>query len=85
MVTGSVSEIGKAIAILYAKKGADVVTVRLTEEKAIKTREILNQYGNRVLVIKTDVSKDEETQNAIEKMIVEFGKLDIVCDMYPVS
>lgn len=78
MVTGSGSGIGKATAILFAKEGAHVVIVSLTEEKAIQTGEIRKEYGNKVLVIKTDVSKNDEVKNAIDKTIAEFGKLYIL-------
>ncbi|CAB3256805.1 unnamed protein product [Arctia plantaginis] len=77
LITGSGSGMGEATAILFAKEGANVVIVDWNEEAANKTAEQCKKFG-RVLVVKTDVSIDEEVKNAIDKTIKEFGKLDVL-------
>ncbi|XP_075984017.1 3-oxoacyl-[acyl-carrier-protein] reductase FabG-like [Anticarsia gemmatalis] len=78
LVTGAGSGIGEATAILFAKEGATVVIVDRNEETANKTAEKCKEFGNKVLVIKTNVTKDDEAKNAIETTIKTFGKLDVL-------
>ncbi|CAB3256820.1 unnamed protein product [Arctia plantaginis] len=78
LVTGSGSGIGEATVLHFAKEGADVVIVDYNEGNARKVAEKVKEFGKRVLVIKTDVSKDVEARTAIEKTINEFGRLDVL-------
>lgn len=78
LVTGSGSGIGEAVAILFAKEGANVVIVDCNEETANETGEKCKEFGKSVLVIKSDISKPEEAKNAIDRTIDKFGHLDVL-------
>ncbi|XP_075984113.1 3-oxoacyl-[acyl-carrier-protein] reductase FabG-like [Anticarsia gemmatalis] len=78
LVSGSGSGIGEATAILFAKEGANVVIVDCNEETAKNTGEKCKEFGNKVLVVKADISKDEEAKNIIETTVENFGKLDVL-------
>lgn len=77
-ITGASSGIGAATAVAFAKEGANVVIVARNEAKMGKVAEECEQFGKRPLVVKADVSKDEEAKAAVDKTIVMFGRLDIV-------
>jgi NAD(P)-dependent dehydrogenase (short-subunit alcohol dehydrogenase family) len=79
-VTGGDSGIGKAVSVLFAKEGADIVIVYLNEhEDAKKTRDIIEQqYGRRCLLIPGDVSKERFCISAVAKAIKKFGSIDVL-------
>ena len=79
-VSGGDSGIGKAVAILFAKEGADIAIAYLKEHKdARETKEIIeNRYGRKCLLLPGDLSKESHCAQVIRKTIKEFGDLDIV-------
>ncbi|KAJ8713151.1 hypothetical protein PYW08_008455 [Mythimna loreyi] len=78
VVTGSGSGIGAAAAVLFAEEGAHVVIVDYSETRANTTAGKCEQYGNKVLVIIADVSKQEDDEKIIKQTIETFGKLDVL-------
>lgn len=78
LVTGGSRGIGKSTVIEFAKKGYNVVINYLkSEEKALELKkEIEENYGVKALIIKADVSNEEEVKNMVEKTIIEFGYID---------
>ncbi|KAG6460951.1 hypothetical protein O3G_MSEX012328 [Manduca sexta] len=78
IVTGASDGIGAATVIQFAKEGADVTLVGRTEEKLAKVSAECAKYGKNPLVIKADVSKDEEAKTIVARTIQTFGKLDIL-------
>ncbi len=79
LVTGAGSGIGKAIAIAFAKEGANLVLVGRTESKLQETlNEIKSLEGNNKVVLYTgDVGREETNKNAVELALKEFGQLNI--------
>lgn len=79
-ITGGDSGIGKAVAILFAKEGADIAIAYLNEtQDAIETKKIIEEtYSQTCLLIKGDLSKEQHCINSVKKVIRKFGKIDIL-------
>jgi len=79
LITGGDSGIGRAVAVAYAKEGADVVIVYLDEHTdAEDTRRLVEQEGRRCLLIAGDVGEEGFCREAVERTVQEFGHLDIL-------
>ena len=79
LITGGDSGIGRSVAVLYAKEGADVAIVYLDEhEDAKKTKELVEAQGQKCLLIAGDISGEKFCHEAVEKTVSELGKLDIL-------
>jgi len=79
LVTGGDSGIGRAVAVLYAREGADVAIVYLSShEDAQETKRWVEKEGRRCLLIAGDVKDSAFCKQAVEKTVAEFGHLDIL-------
>jgi NAD(P)-dependent dehydrogenase (short-subunit alcohol dehydrogenase family) len=80
LVTGGDSGIGRAVALIYAREGADVALVYLDEEQtdAEETRKAIEDCGRRALLIPGDVQDAGFCRNAVERTVEAFGRLDIL-------
>jgi NAD(P)-dependent dehydrogenase (short-subunit alcohol dehydrogenase family) len=79
VVTGGDSGIGRAVSVLFAREGADVVVVYLNEHgDARETQRCIEAEGRRCLLIPGDVKDVGFCERAISKTIEAFGKLDIL-------
>ena len=83
LVTGSSQGLGAAMARCLAEAGADVAVNYTSEhslEKAEKVAEYIRGKGRRAIIIRADVSKEEDVIRMIETVDKEFGRLDILCN-----
>ena len=79
LVTGAGRGIGRAIALTLAKYGADVVVnYNGSKEKAEETAKLIEEMGQKALVIKANVADKEECKAMFDQVKAEFGKLDIL-------
>jgi NAD(P)-dependent dehydrogenase (short-subunit alcohol dehydrogenase family) len=80
LITGGDSGIGRAVAVLYAREGADVAIVYLPEEQrdAEETWAAVEAEGKRCLLIPGDVTDSKFCQRAVEQTVRELGRLDIL-------
>lgn len=79
LVTGASRGIGRAIALEFAKQGANVaVNYAGSEDKAQEVVEELLQLGVKAFKIQTDVSDESSVQNMIKEVTSQFGRLDIL-------
>ncbi len=80
LITGGDSGIGRAVAVLYAREGADVALVFLPEEKqdARETAQAVEDEGRRCILIPGDVTDPDFCCKAVEQTVDELGKLDIL-------
>ncbi len=80
LITGGDSGIGRAVAVLFAREGADVAIVHLPEEQrdAEETRRAVEAEGRRALLLAGDVSQPGFCESAIEEAVRAFGKLDVL-------
>ena len=80
LITGGDSGIGRSVAVLYAREGADVAIVYLPEEEsdANETASFVRAEGQKVLLIPGDVTDPEFCKRAVEETVNEFGKLNVL-------
>jgi NAD(P)-dependent dehydrogenase (short-subunit alcohol dehydrogenase family) len=79
LITGGDSGIGRSVAVLYAREGADVAIVYLCEHKdAEDTKHAVEKEGRRCILIAGDVADATFCKHAVEQTILEFGRLDIL-------
>ncbi|KFG90786.1 Short-chain dehydrogenase [Sphingobium herbicidovorans NBRC 16415] len=79
LVTGADSGIGRAVAALYAREGADVAILYLCEhDDARKTAQIVEGEGQQALTIAGDIGDKAFCEDAVKKVIDRFGRLDIL-------
>jgi NAD(P)-dependent dehydrogenase (short-subunit alcohol dehydrogenase family) len=80
LVTGGDSGIGRAVAVLYAREGADVAVVYLPQEQrdADETRRAIEAEGRRCLLIAGDLTQPDFARQAVERTVRELGKLDVL-------
>lgn len=80
LISGGDSGIGRAVAILFAKEGADVAIAYLNEHAdAAEAKEVIeNRYNQKCLLIPGDLSKEANCKKAVSKCVKEFGRVDIL-------
>jgi len=79
LVTGADSGIGRAIAALYAREGADVAILYLCEhDDAAKTKAIVEKEGRRAITIAGDLGDSDFCRKAVDRAVKELGGLDIL-------
>lgn len=79
IITGADSGIGRAVAVLYAREGADIAIVYLDQHgDAAETRAAVMEEGGRCLLIQGDVKDPHFCEEAVEATLEEYGKLDIL-------
>jgi NAD(P)-dependent dehydrogenase (short-subunit alcohol dehydrogenase family) len=79
IVTGGDSGIGRAVAVLYAREGANVAVVYLDEhEDAEETKSAVEAEGRRCITISGDVADPKFCEEAVNKAVKAFGKLDLL-------
>ncbi|HAA30364.1 MAG TPA: NAD(P)-dependent oxidoreductase [Cyanobacteria bacterium UBA8553] len=79
LITGGDSGIGRSVAVLYAKEGADVAIMYLSEDQdAEETQRLVEAEGKRCLTIKGDIGDEQFCQQAVQQTVQELGHLDIL-------
>src|SRR5688572_14781651 len=80
LITGGDSGIGRAVAVLFAREGADVAFTYLPQEKsdALETAEAIEAEGRKAYFIDGDLKKPEFSRRVVKETIAKLGKLDIL-------
>jgi NAD(P)-dependent dehydrogenase (short-subunit alcohol dehydrogenase family) len=79
LITGGDSGIGRAVAVAFAREGADVTIVYLEEHKdAEETKRMVEQEGRKALLLAGDVGDEEFCREAVDRTVREFGRLDVL-------
>jgi NAD(P)-dependent dehydrogenase (short-subunit alcohol dehydrogenase family) len=80
LITGGDSGIGRSVAVLYAREGADVAIIYLAEEQvdAEETANAVNREGHECLLIPGDVTDPHFCTEAVEQVVNHFGQIDIL-------
>ncbi len=85
VVTGAGQGIGRAIALAFAREGADVVIYEINLKTAKEVADEIKSLGRRALVIKCDVSNSEDVSQATKKVLDNFNKIDILVNNAGIS
>src|SRR3954466_6724978 len=79
LITGADSGIGRAVAALFAREGADIAILYLCEhDDAAKTREIVESEGRKAITIAGDIGDKDFCEKAVKQTIDQLGRLDIL-------
>lgn len=86
IITGGDSGIGRAVAIAFAKEGADLAIAYLDEHQdANETKQMITQLGRRCVLIPGDLREEENCRNVVDTTITTYGKLDILVNNHGVQ
>ena len=81
LITGGDSGIGRAVAVAFAKEGANVAFAYLDEREDIdadKTVKLIEGFGGKALKIRIDISEEEHCEQLVDEVVDEFGSLNIL-------
>ncbi len=78
LVTGAAQGIGKAIALLLARNGADIVVADINLEKAEETAREIESIGPKAMAFKVNVAHLSDLERMVEAILERFGKIDIL-------
>lgn len=79
LITGADSGIGRAVAVLFAREGADVAILHLAEDgDAEQTKAAVEAEGGKAIIIRADVSEREHCRRAVEETVQKLGGLDVL-------
>ncbi|RUW47339.1 SDR family oxidoreductase [Mesorhizobium sp. M8A.F.Ca.ET.021.01.1.1] len=79
LITGGDSGIGRAVAVLFAREGADIAIVYLAEDRdAEETKSAVEKEGRRCILIKADVSERQDCHDAVAATVKTFGRIDVL-------
>lgn len=81
IITGGDSGIGKAIAIAFAREGADVLISYLSDEEtkdAEDSAKYVKEAGQKAILVKGDIRDEKHCQKIVKKAVAEFGRIDIL-------
>jgi len=78
LVTGAAQGIGKAVALLLARNGADIVVSDINLEKAEETAKEIQAVGRKAIAIKVDVASLGDVERMVQAVIEHFGHIDIL-------
>lgn len=80
LITGAGSGIGRAMAVLFAREGAQVLAADRTRDAAEETVRLIRDAGGTAEAMQTDVSRSEEVQAMIAACLESFGRIDVLCN-----
>lgn len=78
IITGGATGLGKAMAIEFARLGANIVIASRKQEKLDLAAEEIAAYGTKVITVQTDVREPDQVQNMVDTTVAELGKIDIL-------
>ena len=80
IITGGDSGIGRAVALAFAREGADVLISYLEEEEsdAQETARVVEEAGKQAVKVPGDISEESHCRHVVERAVEEFGKVDVL-------
>ena len=80
LVTGASSGIGRAIALVWAREGANVVVSDINTAAGEETATLVRAQGGDALFVAADVGKPEDGRMLVQQTVARFGRLDVACN-----
>src|SRR5260370_11363023 len=77
LITGALTGIGRAAAVIFAREGARVVVSGRRDKQGLELVAELQALGAEAIFVRTDVRKDEDVHNLVDQTVKRFGRLDI--------
>jgi NAD(P)-dependent dehydrogenase (short-subunit alcohol dehydrogenase family) len=77
LITGALTGIGRAAAIIFAQEGANIVVSGRRDKQGQELVAELQGLGSEAIFVRTDVRKDEDVRNLVDQTVKRFGRLDI--------
>src|SRR5512142_2899117 len=84
LVTGAGSQVGfgREIALLLAKEGCEAVAVTdVNLDEVAKTAASVKTLGCKSIAVKADITSRDEVSSMVEKVVADFGRIDILCNV----
>ncbi|WP_337041059.1 SDR family oxidoreductase [Emticicia sp. 17c] len=79
LITGGDSGIGRAVSVAFAREGANVAIIyHRNGEDAIETQRLIEEKGRVALLIESDISKEDNCNAIVERVIKEWGRIDVL-------
>jgi NAD(P)-dependent dehydrogenase (short-subunit alcohol dehydrogenase family) len=79
LITGGDSGIGRAVALAFAREGADVLVSYLSEdEDANETKRLVEDAGRKCVLVRGDISKRDHCRELVSKAVEAFGRIDVL-------
>lgn len=78
IITGAGRGLGRAMAVRFARAGADVVVAARTQSQLEETAGLVRETGRKCLVVPTDVTRSAEINTMVEAAVKEFGRIDVL-------
>lgn len=79
LITGADSGIGRAVALAFAREGADVaIGYRSQEDDALETSEIVESAGRKAITVAADIGSEEQAKALVDQTVQRFGRIDIL-------
>jgi hypothetical protein len=79
IITGADSGIGRAVALAFAREGADVLVSYLDEhDDACETKRLVEEAGRKCVLVPGDVSTSEHCRQITKRAVDEFGRIDVL-------
>src|SRR5712675_2447523 len=77
LITGALTGIGRAAAVAFARKGANVVVAGRRDEAGNALVKELRAFGSQAEFINADVRKEDDVRALVDKTVARFGRLDV--------
>ncbi|MGB2856064.1 MAG: SDR family NAD(P)-dependent oxidoreductase, partial [Dehalococcoidia bacterium] len=80
IITGARRGIGATLAVAFAEAGSDVAVCDIVVDDGLldAVAKDIQKFGRRALVVKTDVTREDDVENLVKKAVDEFGRIDIL-------
>jgi len=81
IITGGTGGLGKSVLTVFLREGANVLSTYRKEEELAETKELIDQYREKALFVKADVTDADEIENVVSKAVEKFSRVDVLVNI----